>query len=296
MANKQISDLTTRSGGFDDTVMFPVDDATQTWKLTGAQLREALVPDQSFVTKTTTASLTAAQLLALCDGTGGAFTLTLAPAADTEGKRITITKIGTDYNAITVDGDGAEVIDFGNGAAAGASSTTLNTPGESIELISNGTKYYLIKRNIPSVWTAFTPTIGAITSAPTQGSGATKEARWRRIGDSMEINFNYNQSNAGSGGTGNYLFPLPSGFTIDSAKLTPSTDATLRIAACGVAQCYNGAGTPGYMRVYDTSNLHMAVCRDDQALIHVGSSFGGLGITTMAYTYNALVPISGWKG
>jgi hypothetical protein len=37
MATKKISDLTLRSG-FDETCIVPVDDATQTWRVTGAQM------------------------------------------------------------------------------------------------------------------------------------------------------------------------------------------------------------------------------------------------------------------
>lgn len=43
MANKQINDLQLRSAA-DATINFPVDDASQTWRVTGAQLKEFIKP------------------------------------------------------------------------------------------------------------------------------------------------------------------------------------------------------------------------------------------------------------
>jgi hypothetical protein len=67
---------------------------------------------------------------------------------------------------------------------------------------------------IATDWQSYTLNIGSTAgSSPTKGTIVRDEAKWRRVGDSMEIEYNYSQSTAGSdaGVTGHYLWPLPSG-------------------------------------------------------------------------------------
>jgi microcystin-dependent protein len=61
-------------------------------------------------------------------------------------------------------------------------------------------------------------TIGATTTPPTKGTIVQDIATWTRRGDKMAWNYRYKQSSAGGAGSGSYLFPLPSGFTIDTTK------------------------------------------------------------------------------
>src|SRR5271165_3346954 len=76
-------------------------------------------------------------------------------------------------------------------------------------------------------WVPFTMVITGSVSNPAAGAGATSAAAWRRVGDSMEINFNFSQTAAGSAGSGLYLFSIPTGFTIDSTKtLTTNNNAS----------------------------------------------------------------------
>lgn len=55
MATKKISDLTLRSD-FDETCLLPVDDATQSWRVTGAQIQSFLAPTAPTVQKFTSGS------------------------------------------------------------------------------------------------------------------------------------------------------------------------------------------------------------------------------------------------
>lgn len=55
MATKKISDLTLRSD-FDETCLIPVDDATQSWRVTGAQIQSFLAPTAPTVQKFTSGS------------------------------------------------------------------------------------------------------------------------------------------------------------------------------------------------------------------------------------------------
>ena len=90
----------------------------------------------SVVTKTAAYTVNKRQSVILCDGTGGAFTVTLPTALSMRNRGIYIKKIDA-ANNITVDGAGAEKID-------GAATQVLDAQWEMIGIVSNGTAWYII--------------------------------------------------------------------------------------------------------------------------------------------------------
>ncbi len=86
----------------------------------------------AYVAKTANYTATDDDEVINCDATSGAITITLPVAATTRlGKRYLIVKLDSGGNAVTVDGNGAELL---NGAAN--KSTTTQYAG--IEVINNG--------------------------------------------------------------------------------------------------------------------------------------------------------------
>jgi hypothetical protein len=152
-----------------------------------------------------------------------------------------------------------------------------------------------------SDWADYSLTIGGSTTAPTQGSGATKNARWRRVGDSIEIDFEYIQTAAGSAGSGTYLFPLPSGLTADTTKVRIATVANgadgsnLGPAKISDTGTNAASGVNGHVTLYNSTNLMISyVNGSTNANGVVGSGFT-LGNTTIYYSFRAVIPISGWS-
>lgn len=139
--------------------------------------------------------------------------------------------------------------------------------------------------------TSYTLIIGATTTAPTEGTGVIKSAVWRRVGNEMELHFDYSQTGAGSAGSGTYLFPLPSTYTIDTSKLIPSTTGSNAVVGNGLA---GSSGTPDQMTVFawDSSNLAMIVYTGGAT---VSSGSYALSSATTSYSFTASVPISGWS-
>lgn len=60
------------------------------------------------------------------------------------------------------------------------------------------------------------------TTSPTKGTTTIDSMKWRRVGDSMEVVITYHQTSGGSNGSGEYLFSIPSGYTVDSSKISAS--------------------------------------------------------------------------
>lgn len=109
----------------------------------------------------------------LCDGSGGAFTVTLPAAASNTGKRFYIVKTDADIGEpITVDGNASETIN-------GALTTTLNTQNECLVVISDGTNFLILERRIPKGWASWTPTLTGF------GTVSGLNARWRRDGEDL---------------------------------------------------------------------------------------------------------------
>lgn len=166
--------------------------------------------------------------------------------------------------------------------------------------------FYIGPQMIPSGfagsdWTSYTPVITGASSSPTEGTN-TQSAQWRRVGANMEINFNYQQSGAGSGGSGTYLFSLPSGYSINTSLVKISTSATGNDGqAVGVASASNTvaasttAATIGFVVPYNSTNLSMYVTNAASELVSVGSGQYALSQTTIYYSFHAQVPISGWS-
>ena len=77
-----------------------------------------------------------------------------------------------------------------------------------------------------SNWESYSLTIDGTTTAPTKGTIVRDEARWRQVGDEMELRYDFSQSTAGTAGSGNYLFPLPPGYSIDLTKFPANRNPT----------------------------------------------------------------------
>lgn len=140
---------------------------------------------------------------------------------------------------------------------------------------------------------AYSLTIGGSTSAPSIGSTTTNRAIWYRVGDKMIIQYQLDQDTAGSAGSGTYLFPLPSGYTIDTLKLTPSTGALQ--PAVGSATVFDGSAVyGGNVVAYNSTNLAITVGSNATGPGYVASGFLPLTNADTRYSFTATIPITDW--
>lgn len=151
---------------------------------------------------------------------------------------------------------------------------------------------------------AGTVTITATTTNPTKGTTATDKVRWRRVGDSAEIRYEFRQTTAGTAGSGVYLLSLPSGLVIDTNKISVSNDTTANYAASVAATASLGEGL-----ITDSSSRGALIARaysSTQLVLQtqVYYSAANLWGTTGNYALNAAalgvsvtvrVPIAGWS-
>lgn len=213
-----------------------------------------------------------------CNASGGAFTVTLPAASGLSGMILTIVKTDSSFNAVTIDGNASETIN-------GATTTTLNTQYESVQIVCDGSNWFIVTRQIPSNWTSFTPT-------GSWSANTTYFGQWRRVRDTIEIDYYLATSGAPTSAT--LTLNLVSGLSIDSAKLAAGTSSSALsnygwILDSGTAQFTAGA------TYNNTTSFFLAAAG--------GSGYGSI---TQAYpmtwasgdrlSIRIVAPISGWNG
>ena len=91
----------------------------------------------AIVTATATFTADANDLVILSSATAASFTINLPAAADVSGQVYHIKKIDSSANTITVDANGSETID-------GATTAVLTTQYESIQIVCDGTEWWIL--------------------------------------------------------------------------------------------------------------------------------------------------------
>jgi hypothetical protein len=134
---------------------------------------------------------------------------------------------------------------------------------------------------------------GSVTN-PTRGTVLLEEAKWRRVGDTMEINYSYAQIGAGSAGSGDYYFSVPSGFAIDYSKMNATQGSAL--FSVGSAAAFDGSGTfTGNVQAMTSNRLWVTLSNDVSGVTAFSSSRCSLGNAVSRITFAARVPILGWS-
>lgn len=223
---------------------------------------------------TTTASMTASDQIIYASTAGGDYTLTLVnPATLPTGTVLYVVKTTSDLNVLTIS----------------SISTTLNTNGESVMLVVNASgAWTVVERRIPSTWTTFTPTGSWSTNTTYTGF-------WRRIGDSVQVRIYL--ALAGAPTTATLSVNMPTGLTIDTAKLT-STDAS--DGYIGICYMFD-SGTARYPGIvsYSTSSAVTPKSLSNDLPVRALTINATSPVTWAASDAISIVfeaPVSGWNG
>ncbi len=317
MATKKISDLQLRSDA-DGTINFAVDDASQTWRVTAAQLLayilgtstlgsvitaltaktapvaadELILADsaasyaakkitKSNLQKKTVRAATTTDSVAATDdvliASGASFTFTLPAASGLTGKILTFKHNDATLGRVyTIDGNASETID-------GVVTKKICTQGETLQIICDGSNWFVLDRRIQSEWTTYTPTWTGF------GTVSSNTAEWRRVGDSIHIR---GSCTGGTTTATEARASIPSGLTsAGSGKIQ-----ALRIA--GPAGTNINSVTRYCTTLIEASVAYMTFGMSDGALSAAsfvkqnGNVIGGGGSIT---AFDAVFPIADWE-
>jgi hypothetical protein len=157
--------------------------------------------------QTTGFTLAATDYYVPCDATSAGFTVTL-PAGVT-GTTYVIEKTDSTFNVVTI-----------------GSLTTLNTQGETVTIIYDGSNWQVVGRRIPSQWASYSP--------GSQGFGnlGSSDFYWMRVGNSLQMRGNWTTgTTSGSEAQMNLPTGLTSGANISNPTVVGNTLAAVATAA-----------------------------------------------------------------
>lgn len=219
--------------------------------------------------KTTTYSVDAStDDIIYCDATSGAFTVTIPSAASNPRKVLILKKTDSSFNAVTLSG-------------TGMTTNYLMTVGETAAFQSDGSNWVQIWRKTDVPWTSFAPT-GLWTGS------VTYSGRWRRCGDSIDIDYYLTLSGTPTGaGTLYFNIPNSSGWTIDTAKV-PTTSLNNEYGVCTMLD--NGVRDyKGGLSYFNTTSVQIIIWAVSGSYL-----YGNNSNTTSPFTWNTGDTIRGF--
>ena len=149
---------------------------------------------------------------------------------------------------------------------------------------------------------AETITVDATTTAPTKGSTTVDAVRYRRVGTNAEITYEL-EMGAGAAGSGDYLFKLPSGLTMDTSIFSATNGNANDIRGTVVG---HGSWANTTSENSTTTHILVATVYDSQhvRLMRRASSYNTFGYLSNNYSpftgstnniyFKISVPILGW--
>jgi hypothetical protein len=230
---------------------------------------------------------------------GASFTLTLTTAVGNTGKIFEIVHNGTSLTQVyTIDGNGSQSI-------RGNLTFNLHTNGERLRIVSDGANWVVLDHYTATAWIdggTASSLISAETTGPTAATTPlVDKVWWRRVGNSMEIRYEYKHTNnAGSaGGTGDYIFTLPGSQSLDTAVLeevTGNTPFDLRSTiGHGIAIASASFAKIGAYP-YDSTGFRLFGF-DTTQYVEIGSGAANYPMDNAAagYVVKVTAPIDGWE-
>jgi hypothetical protein len=234
--------------------------------------------------KATTYAILITDDVLLADTSGGAWSATL-PAANGQIKVIRVKKTTADFSALTIARAGADTI---SDLSTGLTSTTLNTIGEEVYLVNDGSSiWHVLERRIPSVWTAYTPT-GAWSA------NTTYTGMYKRIGDSVKLRIKVACSGAPTSASlsVNIFSGGLSTLTIDTTKM-PST-STVQYMGYGTVSDSDVTAYQGPI-FYSTTTAVLVKYDNGSGVAQVTQAAPFTFGSGDYLTFEVLVPVTGWN-
>jgi hypothetical protein len=291
----KINDLAVTTGKLDALAVTAAKlaaDAVETAKILDANVTRAKLAVGAIgraslpAAKTTTYTAASTDDVIRCDTSGGGWTLTLFSAASLSGRRLTIIKTTSDFNVLTIDGDGSETIN-------GSASTTLNTQYESVTLVSDGTNWVIEMRNIPVASGTYTPTFGGGGF----GTPSSISFIWRRERDYLQVEGMFTN---GTVAASLCSTSLPSGLALDTNKISAATNTSAASPVCGQYVSSPVGGSSGRIIICSSSSTSDVYYGKPVSSVNANVAGTGTEVTGASssgrMSVNFRVPISGWNG
>ena len=197
---------------------------------------------------TTTIAITDDVIFA--DATTASYTINLPTAVGNSGKVYEFRRTDTDWsNTVTIDPNAAETI-------GGSATTTLDTDGETLKVVSDGSNWLIIGRETTSTWRSFTPT-------GTWTTNTTYSGFKRRVGQQMEVQIRITLAGAPNATT--LTVNVPDSLSMDSALMLSGNNIT-KDGGANFRDNSTATAYKGYVWARETTNAITPRFFDDTGL------------------------------
>lgn len=236
--------------------------------------------------KTSTYTAAVTDYFIPCSSSGGAFTVNLPAASGNTGLTFLIKKTDSSFNLVTIDGNASETID-------GSTTTALSTQNESILIRCDGSNWHVQDRYIPSGWISYTPT-GFWTT------NCTYTGRWRRVGDSIDIDVKVALSGVPTTSGLDFVVALPGSLLIEQSKLADVSPGSKQFpGAASIWDSSAGTAYPGFARYGGVSYVGINITNDAAAGVLSAILTDSVLITFAASDFILVtasgIPVTGWN-
>jgi hypothetical protein len=145
-------------------------------------------------------------------------------------------------------------------------------------------------------WKPFAMEITANSENPTIGTVVNNQAHYLQIGGLLSVMYNFEKSDGGSDGSGDYIFSLPPGFTVDTdiVPVVPTPGFTEPYALLGTARAYSDSNLIGYGFVYPCNDKGLCIRVIEGttgSYKNVGSVDYSLSKKNVRYAFFAQIPV-----
>lgn len=221
-----------------------------------------------------------------------ACTITMPSPSSNAGHVYTLVDISSGTALVTISPSASEKFGYPQ-----LSAIHMSTQGEAWTLASDSTNWATITHKTDTAPASYTMTVGATTTAPTMGTAGAITNSWERHNQNMLIRFRYSQTSAsGNDGSGSYLYPIPSGYTINTSLVTcsASVSSSFFTSSIGSGGNYANSDAPQVTSelCYNSSNVVEYVENNSLS----GSGNHGWGSSNqVSDSWTVVVPITNWE-
>ena len=251
-------------------------------------------------------------------GQGASYDFTIDPAD--VAKRLTISFDYEIASGTYADGDiGVYIVDVTNAQVIQPAGFSVQNVGidsrltATFQTASNSTNYRLCLHVASTSASAYTlridnvqvgpvnatfstPVTDWVSYAPTGAwtTNTTYTGRWRRVGDSMEVQARVTVA-GGAPGSGNLTVTLPSGYSIDTAKILGTVQYSVAMGTGQIIDSGSGAHViqPSYNNATSVGLLYQSALSGGQSVVTPTAPITFASGDTVEVTFR--VPIVGWS-
>lgn len=184
-----------------------------------------------------------------------------------------------------------------SGYSVRGSSSFKVTPYTRGSIVASGGAYYVSQEFISDTINAGTITITATTTNPTKGTIGIDQINYQRVGEEIIVHGVYNQTTAGTAGSGNYIFAVPGGWAINATKLgnyVGSGGFEHRLGGWNSHFPGTNSFTGDVVYATTTTVKFWGEENASETEIVVGSVSAALNSTNISYSFSFRAPITNW--